>query len=557
MKRYVHFCILAALVFSLYASILQNPFVWDDHIFILQNEFVRDLKNIPILFKSEFFSKSSQESSFKEGGYYRPFVMVFYTLEYHLWRGKPFGFHLISILLHILNVFCVYLLIQRLLQDEKISFLGALLFASHPLHTEAVSYLPSRGDLFATFFCLISFLGFLSSKKKFKVLAPLSFLLALLSKETAIVFPMLLFVFERCHPIKRKHWLLQHTVYWALLLGYLALRFFFFPFRLHPALLMDPGLLLRILSFGKLILSYLSLLLFPYPLHLERTAPFQTALWDFGTLLFILVGGLLIGLGRLLWRKNRFLFFGLAWFLINLLPVSNVIPVYPTMAEHYLYLPSIGFFLILSFFLNLLFKRASSRGVQKFFLFSGFLILTCYASVIANRNRDYSDEMALFTQTAIHAPQSSLMYNNLGSVCLSRGFVKEAVELFEKSLKLMPNQPLVLANLGTLHRQLKNYDKAILFLKKALELNENAFFWNKLGITYAEMEKEDAVEAFQKAIKLNPSFGEAYFNLGVYYWNKNELEKTLRVWEEGRRKDPDYPHFKTWLPVLKEKMSKK
>ncbi|MBI4437204.1 MAG: tetratricopeptide repeat protein [Candidatus Omnitrophica bacterium] len=548
-KRFLHFSLLVAVIFLFYANILPNPFVWDDHFFILQNEFIRHWKNIPLLFQSPFFSRTLKETRFEEAEYYRPIVMVLYTVEYPLWGLSPLGYHLVSILLHCFNAFWVYLLIQHLFHNERISFVGSLLFASHPLQTEAVSYLPSRADLLATFFCLTAFLLSLSSKKISKCFSLFSFALGLLSKETAVVFPALLFLFELCRPVRPKKWFLSHSAYWLLLFGYLALRLFIFPYRIGSSLSGGPGLLLRVLSLGPLIFSYLSLLIFPFPLHLERAAPFQTGFWEIGTLVCMGVGAMLLVLGRFFWNTNRLLFFGGAWFLVALVPVSNIIPIYPSMAEHYLYLPSVGFFALLSFYLC---------RFRKVLLFALLGVLACYGVLIVGRNRDYSDEMRLFEQTVASVPKSPGAHNNLGSVYISRGYTTLALREFKKSLSLNPNQPRVWANLGTAYREMKQYDKSIKFLKKALrQEGDNSVFWNKLGIAYAESGREEAPFAFQEAIRLDPTYGEAYFNLGSYYWNKGEFPKTLFYWEEALRQNPGHPDLKVWLPALREKLSKK
>lgn len=554
-----HLLFLTSVIFILYANILPNPFVWDDNIFILQNLFIRDWKNIPLLFQSEFFSKSPQEKMFEKGGYYRPLVMLLYTLEYPLWGENPFGYHLVSILLHVLNVFLVYHLIHLFFRDRTLSFISALLFASHPLHTEAVSYLPSRGDLLVTAFSLLAFLTYLSSRRHFRALSLLFFLMALLCKEIAMVFPLLLFVHDLSLAQKRSFRLSPLQIgHWVLLFCYLFLRLWAFPFPLKAFSTEGTPLFLRILSIGELIFSYFLLLIFPYPLHLERHAPVQTRFLDMGTLLFVALLAGMVWLGKRCWRKNRILFVMFSWFWIGLLPVLNVVPLFPSMAEHYLYFPSIGFFAFASFALKGLFDRVEKGKLRKGLLLLGCLIPLLYGIGVIGRNKDFSDDVKLFTHTIRYSPQSARIYNNLGSVYVSRRFLKEAERAFEKSLALDPNQPLAWANLGTLYREKKEYEKAIDVFQKALKQDEqNAAIWNKLGIAYAEIKKgEKAVQAFKRAMALDPTFVEAYFNLGSYYWKKKELSKTLFYWEEAFKMNPNHPELKRWLPLVKTELAK-
>ena len=557
--RLHHFLILATVVFALYANILPNSFVWDDNIFILQNEFIRHWRNVPLLFRSHFFERSLKEAIFtKEGGYYRPVVMVLYTLEYHLWGEKALYYHLVSIFLHLLNVFLVYRLFQKLFQNEKISFLGALLFAAHPVHTEAVSYLPSRGDLLAGFFCLSSLLLFRSPKRFQRLLSLFLFGFALLSKESAVILPALLWVLAFSDPHKKKgeEWAAS-APYGGLFFLYIAVRFFFLPFRMNPQLQGDPGLFLRTVSSGRLILSYLALLLFPYPLHLERTVSFQPKFWDVGTAQWILVASAVFILGKIFWRRNRPLLFGISWFVISLAPVANVVPIYPPMAEHYLYFPCIGFFIVIAFGLYRFFAGVQKKRDRGVLLVLGGLMVCFWGIVIIQRNQDYSSDIRLFTHTAIQSPKSPGIHNNLGTVYMVRGLMEEAGREFERSLALNPDQAIVWANLGTVYRQKKEYEKAIQCFKQALERNLNdAVIWNKLGIAYAESENEGAEAAFREAIRKDAAFLDPYFNLGSYYWGRGDFKKAAFYWEEGLRRDPDQPLFKTWLPLARKRLSK-
>jgi len=308
--RPFHLFVLAGVVLILYANILPNPFVWDDHIFILQNEYVKSPQNIPHLFQSNFFSKSLGEATFEKGGYYRPLTMVFYTLEYQFWGTSPMGYHAVSILLHLLNVYLVFLLIKKLLRHETPAFLGALFFAVHPLHTETVSYLPSRGDLWASLFGLTTLLLFLSSSSRKQFLSLLTFIGALLSKENAMMIPILAVGFFLFPDYRNK----KKRILWGyggILSLYLMVRFIYFPFPNAVRLVGDPGLFLRILSCGKLVLLYLSLLIFPYPLHLERSFSFQSSIVSWETFAFLGCCAVFYFLGRAFWKKEKAILFGM------------------------------------------------------------------------------------------------------------------------------------------------------------------------------------------------------------------------------------------------------
>ncbi len=557
MTRYrTHFWILAALVFLFYANILPNAFVWDDNIFILQNHFIREWRNIPRLFQSDFFSLSPRRGAFdeKEGGYYRPLVMLCYTVEYHLWGFNPFFYHLVSLLLHLLNVFLVYRLFHRLFQSEKIAIIGSFLFASCPLHTEAVSYLPSRGDLLATLFCLLSLHLALAPEKFKKGLSPFFFVMGLLSKESAMVFPLLFVAYGVLVEKRKKDWAPTAGIFFAILFLYGFLRFFFFPFRVQSTVAHAPGLFLRVLSLGQLILSYLILWIVPYPLHLEKRAPFVRGIGDIGGFLFLLAALGIVWIIHSLWKKNRPLLFGVVWFLISFLPISNLLLIYPSMADHYLYFPSIGLDAVGSYFLYRFFVTRRKRD-QELFLCLGIFVITLYGLLVIRRNQDYSDEITLFRQTLRYAPYSATTHNNLGAVYISKGFREEAKKEFEQSLSLNSDQPKVWANLGTVYRESREYDRAIEYLKKAIARKpDEAIFWNKLGIAYAEQGSGETERVFQTAIEKDPFYGDAYMNLGSWYWKKGEFKKAHSVWREGTLKDPEHGPLKTWFFLSEAKL---
>ncbi len=545
-----------AVVFLLYANILPNPFVWDDHIFIIHNEYIRDWRNIPLLFQSDFFNYSLKETAFESGGYYRPLVMLVYTFEFLIWGESPFGYHLGSLLLHLANTLLVYTLLLKLFNQKAVALLGSLLFAAHPLQTEAVSYLPSRGDLLSTLFGLGAFLLFLSERRVFRWFSPVLFGMALLSKESAVIFPVLLLGYEMCVGFFRNRERNRiHLAHWGVLTAYFWIRLFYLPMFTVPPEGTVPPFWVRLASIPKLIFAYGRLLLFPHPLHLERSMPLQTAFWDLGTFAWITLLGGLFWFGNRFWKNERLLLFGGIWFLAGMAPVLNIVPLYPSMADHYLYLPSIGLFGMVAFGLHRWFMRLSSEKIKKVFLFLGAGLLIFYGGGVVNRNHDYADELRLFEKTIRYAPQSANLRNNLGAAYMSQGKIEEALRAFQASLALNPRQPRVWANLGTAYREIRDYENALLFIQKAISQDPGQpVFWNKLGLTYAEMEKtQEAEGTFRRALEEDPFYGEGYYNLGVMYWRKGDFQKAKEVWEEGLKKTPDYPMLKRWaLPLIQD-----
>ena len=550
--------LLVLCTLSVYANTFRNPFLWDDNLLILQNELIHDARHLPDLFTTEFFSKSVRESDFSDGGYYRPLVSLSFMADYALWKENPFGYHLTNFIFHLLNVFLVYLL-GKVLWGKRTTpaFFGALLFAIHPIQTEAVSFIPSRVDLIATFFYLGAWVLFDQAVRRQSVKrlsgSLVLFVFSLLSKEMSVTLPILLSLYGLVFDGQDRKRAFSFTIpFWVLLLNYLLLRNFVFPLTEKPFWGYFPRLPWALVSSGTLLFSYVWLLIFPHPLHVERTHRVVETVWSLQGLVFlVLVAVLCAGFWSLRRRKEeRFL---LSIFLCSVLPVLNIVPIYPSMAEHYLYLPSIPFFLLVAEGFDRKRGIFPEGPVKKGCALLGCLVLIGYGTRTILRNQDYADEISFFEETRRYTPQSSLIHGNLGALYLARGRPAEAIPELQRALQIDPNLPKTLANLGMAYRDLGDYEKAIVQFLKAIEMEPQATFYNSLGVCYGMHGKaEEAEDAFQKAISLDPDFAGAYYNLGKLYWDQQKWSEVDAVWRKGLEKDPKHPFLREWLERLQK-----
>jgi len=224
------------------------------------------------------------------------------------------------------------------------------------------------------------------------------------------------------------------------------------------------------------------------------------------------------------------------------------------MAEHYLYFPLIGICLIVSRSVSQLFTKDGKGFPRNLFLFCFCVVLILFGGLVIQRNRDYGSELRLFRQTVTHAPQSAKAHNNLGSFLMSQRRLEEAQQAFETSLRLNPRDLSVWVNLGTLYKEKGQYDQAVQIYERILqETPEDLILLHKLAIVYAEMGREEAEELFREVMQKDPSFIDAYFNLGSYYWKKNELGKALAIWEAGLLRAPHHPILNWWVRMAQAK----
>jgi hypothetical protein len=194
--------IILAVSFGVYFNALFNGFVYDDQYMILQNPWIRDARHIAKIFLTDMWAFKGQEA----GNYYRPMFHIFYMADYHIFGLKSWGFHLTKILFHMGSSLLVFLMASTIMSrhgggntktyNEYVPFAAALLFATHPIHTEAVLGIT---EVSLAFFYFLSFYLYVRADVKGRgvpVSSVVFFFLAALSKETALTLPILLFAYD-------------------------------------------------------------------------------------------------------------------------------------------------------------------------------------------------------------------------------------------------------------------------------------------------------------------------------------------------------------------------
>jgi len=202
-RHIIIFILLLAIASGIYAASLSNQFVYDDRYTVAENTYIKDIKFLPLLFKTTLmhfqYGKSGQDM------FYRPIQGITYMLDYLLWGLDTTGYHITNILWHSIVAFLVYLLTMLLFQRSVMSMLAAVLFIIHPIHTEAVMYISGRADSLVSAFILIYLIYFLKDIGRARkttvfsgefLFAQCALFAAFLSKEIALIsLPLLLLVF--------------------------------------------------------------------------------------------------------------------------------------------------------------------------------------------------------------------------------------------------------------------------------------------------------------------------------------------------------------------------
>jgi hypothetical protein len=340
--------------------------------------------------------------------------------------------------------------------------------------------------------------------------AILCYIAALLSKESAIILPFLVLAWVLVFRERRNRAALPTLVaLFCCMAIYAVLRMTYLKFGVSAV---DPPFLGRRLLLGcHAFATYLRLLLVPVGLHMERTI--ETV--SFPAVVFTIA--CLIAACIFIWKKWReapALVFALLWFIIAWLPVSGIYPLNAAIAEHWLYLPSIGF---LAFVVGSVDKAVTGerrllppRVARAVAIGSLAVILLCFTALTYRRNTDWRDNLTLFTSTLQHAPNSSRVHYNLAVVYEERGENEKALKEFRETLRLDPGNAYVRLDLAAIHAQRGELDEAARYYSEAIPLMSPtdpeiiAAYMNLASVYGQSGKREEATKLIQKAYELNP-----------------------------------------------------
>ena len=448
--------------------------------------------------------------------YFRPVVMLSFWSDTLLSGSIPVSYHLTNILVHTANAVLVYVLGFHLLGSAAAAFIGALLFAVDPVHTESVAFVSGRTDLFATFFVLIAVIGWARMRCGLETnrlvgttVGAAALFLGALSKETAFLAPAFLIFWGLIDPARprgastwlrwNKPWLISWpcTLAVALLLRSLALSGSGVP-KLGgnvSSLSLD-----NLWGLVKTWLLYVRLLVIPWPLNTYYTENQMgiSAATVTGVIIFVAV----------VWIANRaqprFGLFVLGWVGCFLLPVAGIVPLNAAvLAERYLYLPSVASCLAIGLALRQARTVPSLRPAA--YPATAALVAAMAVGSVA-QGAVWKNEETLFRTMVQTSPQASIGYGNLALTLRLQGRFLETIPLYQNALMLEPG---------------------------------SAVLHNDLGNALSEVGRgSEAIDQYLVAIRLNPTMVQAHYNLADSYDQTGQYPAALKEYLEVLRYDP-------------------
>lgn len=502
---FIVFVLSLVLSFLIFGNGITGDFVFDDASVVQNRGDLKDAGNFFNLFISPYHQNTP------ETGLYRPLTMVSYYLNYLVFGSSPAGFHVVNIIIHALNSFFVFWLVNWFFKSHVTAYISSLLFLFHPIHTEAVTSIVGRAELLAFLASLATIYFFSKSKKP---LAATAFFFGLMSKESALMVLPLIFYIDVF--FLNKHWrkALSNSLFFAYSLvvysslRYLALGQYFIgdvKTTVAENVLKFVSFPERIFTAFKILFLYAEKLV--WPIHLSADYSYDaipvvknifTSLSSIAGLV-VLVGIVVV----LVSRKTRGTGFGLAAavFLFPYLMISNlIIPVGTIMGERLMYFPSLGFAIVSALVIDKLLNKRKLYKIAGLSLL--VFLIVFYGARTFIRNKDWHDSRILFYATVKESPNSIKTRTALAAEYILADEWGKAKEELKIAENLLEGNSHLQNLLGIVADHEGNLELAEVKFRRSIELNLDAInsYINLAELYLKQGRLEEAGENFLKVI---------------------------------------------------------
>jgi len=537
----------ALFVFLIYSNTLNSPFIFDD---------IRNIQKNPQIRIDSLSKDSIAHGGLESLASNRPVAKFSFALNYYFHQYDVGGYHLVNIFVHIMTGLLLFLFMKATLnlpslRSESRAFqwiplITALIWLIHPLHTQSVTYIVQRMNAMATMFYLLAFLFYIkgrltSGRRKKLVLfgsCILAGILALGSKEIAVTLPFFIFLYEwYFFQDLSLSWLRRHFLKFVVALIILAMGVF---------LTMRSGLLEqvwmnykvynftpveRVLTEFRVVIFYVSLLLFPHPSRLNLDHDFSISHSLFDPITTIISLGIIlgvIGFAFYMAKKDRLLSFCILWFFGNLVIESSVIGL-EIIYEHRTYLPSLFAVLLV---VTLIYRVLNPQWLRVAML---CIVVVMFSQWTYQRNKVWGDDLTLWADSTKKSPNKARPRVNLGVALTDRGRTEEAVDHFSKALEFMPNHAEAHNNLGAALADLGRTREAIEHYSQALKVKPDyTDARNNIGVALASIGKvKEAANHFSELLRMSPDDGDLHYNLANALASQGKVEEAIKHYNEA------------------------
>ncbi len=529
--------IFIVITFGMYSSSLKNSFVYlDDDQLILANPTVQEITPASI----------SRALTTYDPELYIPLTLFSYQIDHLIGGLDPMIYHLSNLILHTMNALLVAWLLFILTKQKWVSVLCGILFAVHPLSTEAVAWASARKDVLSTFFFLLSLISYLryreSGSGKDYATSIFLFAFALMAKVQVIILPVLLLLIDHLQKRKVDFESLKEKIPHfavAIIFGIIAIIGKTQSFDAAP--LSD-----RVLIAMRSTTFYLQKLLIPSNLSVfyPYTDPVRITNIDIALSLIIVIG--LIMIIAYTWKKKRSIAFGLGFFLLALAPTFSNFNKgqgstdYFYASDRYAYVAMIGILYLLAIAFKYFWDRSNNHRngalIIVMIICIGFGLLSHKQSLV------WRNSQSLFENAMAYSEDYYLPHSKLGSVYWIEGRMDEAEEMFNKSIELNPTAAAHY-NLGIIHMERNDVDGAIEQLKRAIYLqpDHTAAHFNLGYLAFENQWYEEAFSSYSKVVEVDPTDVEALVSLSASAIKIAKFEDAYIALEKVFYLDPSNP----------------
>ncbi|MEI8279864.1 MAG: DUF6056 family protein [Bacteroidota bacterium] len=620
--------IIAVLGLIFYFNTFSHEYAHDDGIVIVKNEYVYSgFEGIPkILSKDAYDSYYTRLNAQNQlsGGRYRPLSIVTFAIEQQLFGSNKIDInniaatygvigpedanivhvmhirHVVNVLLYMLSVVVLLYFLRTIVFPDApiIAFLAALLFTIHPLHTEVVANAKSRDEIMSLLFICLTFIYAYRYKTDNKILtlliSLLCFFLALLSKEYAVtvlvLLPLMLYLFKGYSIPKSLQAVLPFLL---VFIGYMMIRMSIVSMNgegddneilNNPYAFVTTGSQ-KIATEIATMLNYIKLLIFPHPLSADYSynqIPYKDFTNPIVWLSILMHLGLIVW-GIILFKKRHVLCFAVAFYLLHLALVCNLIfNIGATMGERLIYHSSVGFTIIVAYLLYKGYEKIKPASVATGSLavfVSIIVVLSGFKTI--TRNADWKNDHTLFLKDVQTAPNSVLTNADAGACYIGMSDLPEnknkrtdllnkAIVHLDKAIALHPKFTTGYLNRGVAYYGLGDIDKAKndwQLLKQYfpsyptlpyLDSLLGAYYLKNGWEQYGKIGKFDsAVLEFKKGLEVEPSNVDLWYNMGGAYYTMNQYDKAMEAWQKALQLKPDRADIQNAYGSLKAMIGNK
>lgn len=539
-------CVLFIWGSLIYLNSLHGPFLFDDLPFIVFNPDIKNIFDINAIWQASELGRPSRFLSFFS-----------FALNYHFHRLDVFAYHVVNLMVHLVNSFLVYWMSRliffsprlkgwKIAEDRGwISFWASVLFLVHPVQTEAVSYITQRFASLATMFYLGSVCFYMKGritshgKATYFLFSAIAAVFSMFTKETALTLPFAVILVEMCffpgRNLTRWWWVgLPFICVIPAMFGFDAMRILSIE---HASSGSHVGDLINwksyLLTQFRVVLTYIRILLFPFNQNLLYDFPVSKGLLEPKTLLSFLSLLSVFYFGIRIFSRHVLISFGIFWFFLTLLVESSVIPIRHVIFEHRVYLPSVGFFIG---FVSALFIGLKHRTLRVTLIFTMAVI---FSFLTFQRNKVWQDDILLWSDVVKKSPGQLKGYLNLGVAYTERGQFDQAVETYSRLLEMAVNAE-AFGNRGNVYNRMGQYDLAIQDYKKALAIKpQSSQIHSNRGDAYFGLGRYDlAMEDYNQAIQLNPKYVAAYVGRALVHQKMGHDDLAIKDFDAATEINP-------------------